>query len=239
MGSPSDPIATPLPDPTGADALATASDPVEETAAAAAVRLVLAAEPPSMLDGKVHIGIAVGLRTGEKPSALVVPDVLGVADGSAPVYLAKPLKLKLKRIQKYLEAKAPAEKKGLDDNPKLKRFLTNTDVAINSLYFRNSREAKAAVPADPKASPATKEVPAVTELKRLLLMQFEVDFAAAEKALTPEEQQPGGGGLIGSLTGDKDLSELFDITSVSLRVLQCDEENVEILQKYIDAVSED
>jgi hypothetical protein len=116
----------------------------EDNALTVPARLVLEAEPPSMLDGKVHVGIAVGLRTGDKPSALVIPDVLGIADGSAPVYLAKPLTLELNKIRNYLEKKDPGSKAKLDANPKLGRFLANTDVAINSLYFRNSRDARAA-----------------------------------------------------------------------------------------------
>src|ERR1700744_3828555 len=97
-------------------------------------RLVLDAEPASMLDGKVHIGIAVGLRTGDKPSALVVSDVLSITAGS-PIYLTKPLTLELDKIRAYLAKKDKTANENLDKNEKLKAFLKNTEVAINSLYF--------------------------------------------------------------------------------------------------------
>jgi hypothetical protein len=210
----------------------------DDKLATAAAPIVLEAEPASMLDGKVHIGIAVGLKTGDKPSALVVPDVLGVVGGTSPVYLTKPLKLKLEKIQAYLKAKAGEETTTLQQDPKLQRFLTNTEVAINSLYFRKGRKGVPAVAAS-AGPPPTVAKEGVSEIQQLLLMQFEVDFAAGEAQLTDEEKAPGKGGLIGSLTGDPHLSELFEITSVSLRVLQCDKDNVETLQKYIDAVSED
>ena len=32
-------------------------------------KLQLKAEPPTMLDGKVHVGVAIGLSTDDKPSA--------------------------------------------------------------------------------------------------------------------------------------------------------------------------
>jgi hypothetical protein len=241
---------TPTPDPTavtnGAVVANGAAAADEELALAPeekpATRLVLDAEPPSMLDGKVHIGIAVGLKTGDKPSALVVSDVLGITAGS-PIYLTKPLKIELDKIRKYLKKKAEKANEDLDKNEKLRAFLANTEVAINSLYFRSSRKYKAAV----KASDGPPKVEAQEEIKalnRLLLMQFDVNFDAG-KAASDEEERTNpdkfkkSGGLIGSLTGDPDLSELFEVTSLSLRVLQCDKADVETLQKYIDAVSAD
>lgn len=66
-----------------------------------------------------------------------------------------------------------------------------------------------------------------------MLMQFALNFDAGKE---------GKGGLIQALTGDKDLGELFDITGVSLRVLQCDakkDPNAKAtLQRYIDGLSE-
>jgi len=60
-------------------------------------------------------------------------------------------------------------------------------------------------------------------------MQFALNFS---------KEEDGSGGLIGSLTGDPDLSAMFDITALSLRVLRCDKENVDVLQNYIDGLSD-
>jgi hypothetical protein len=195
-------------------------DEEEQGAKTAPAQLVLAAEPKTMLDGKLHVGFAVGLKTGDDPSALVVPDVAAAVDGTSPVYLTKPLTLNLDKILAYLSkkdgelAKDKLEKK----YPALAKFLESTTVAIDSFYYRNG---KAAV-----TTPPDKVAKAVA---RLMLMQFELNFAAADAT--------GKAGLIKSLTGDDDLSALFEVTSLSLRVLQCDEESEETLQAYIDALA--
>ena len=191
----------------------------EETAtlpATAPARLQLAAEPPSMLDGNVHVGVAVGLRTGDRPSALVVPDVTGVTSGTSPVYLAKPLKIELDNIVNYLDKKSPGTKQTLKDNPTLKGFLTNTSVSIDSFYYKGGEAGK--------------------ENDGLLLMQFALNFTQADADAANNDSS---GGLIGSLTGDPDLSQMFDITSLSLRALQCGKDNVEVLQNYVDGLSEE
>ena len=39
-------------------------------------------------------------------------------------------------------------------------------------------------------------------------------------------------GLIGTLTGDEDLGNLFDIQGAAVRVLRCPKGSYEVLQKY-------
>lgn len=189
--------------------------------ATAPARLQLEAEPPTMLDGKVHVGVAVGLRTGDRPSALVVPDVTGVTSGTSPVYLAKPLKIELNKIVAYLDKKSPGTKQTLEDNQTLKGFLTNTSVSIDSFYYKKAETQEAGTP---------------KENDGLLLMQFALNFTKADADDANEDQT---GGLIGSLTGDSDLSAMFDITSLSLRALQCGKDNVKVLQNYVDGLSEE
>jgi hypothetical protein len=46
-------------------------------------------------------------------------------------------------------------------------------------------------------------------------------------------------GLITSLTGDKELGELFDVTGASVRLLRCKEQDFPILQKYAAQLTED
>ena len=175
-------------------------------------RLQLTAEPPTMLDGNVHVGVAIGLTTSGKPSALVVPDVAGVGKGTAPVYLTKPLRIELENILNYLESKAPGTKKTLQENKALSGFLKNTSVSIDSFYYRKA----------PDPTP-----PATEKGAGILLMQFALNFTKGE----------GQGGLIGDLTGDENLSKLFDVTGIALRVLQCGTDDVKVLQYYVDALS--
>jgi hypothetical protein len=189
-----------------------AKDTNEENPPAVPAQLQLKAEPPTMLDGKVHVGVAIGLRTGDRPSALVVPDVLGVGKGESPVYLAKPLKIELEKILDYLNKKQDGIKDQLKgENSPVKNFLKNTSVAIDSFYFKKGKKPEGAT----------------EEKGELLLMQFALNFA----------KEGEEGGLIGNLTGDNDLSEMFDITGLSLRVLRCDKDNVEVLQNYVDGLS--
>jgi len=196
-----------------------ANDANNQNLPAVPAKLQLKAEPPTMLDGKVHVGVAIGLSTEDKPSALVVPDVTGVGKGTSPVYLAKPLKIHLEKILDYIEKKGPGTKKAIEDNQQLKGFLTNTSVAIDSFYYRG-------------AQPEQKG-------DGILLMQFALNFTKEKKDEADKEAGEGKGGLIGSLTGDPDLSQMFDITGLSLRVLRCDKDNVEVLQNYVDGLSEE
>jgi len=187
-----------------------AKDTNDQDLPAVPAKLQLKAEPPTMLDGKVHVGVAIGLTTAGRPSALVVPDVKGITDGTSPVYLAKPLKIELDKILEYLESQQQGIKETLKGTP-LKNFLQNTSVAIDSFYFRKGIKTEGA--AGDKGG--------------LLLMQFALNF-------TKEGDE---GGLIGDLTGDPNLSKMFDITGLSLRVLRCDKDNVEVLQNYVDGLS--
>jgi hypothetical protein len=199
-------------------------------------RLQLAAEPSTILDGKVHVGFAVGLTSDGKASAVVVPDVTGVIAGTAPVYLAKPVKLKLEKLYAYLDKKADGATKSLKDNPALTGFLNATSVSVDSLYYK-----RASIVTPAKVAPDT-PAPEVRGEDQILLMQFALNFteADAKADATAKVGQGSSGGLIGALTGDKDLSELFDITGLSVRVLCCKgDENVKTLQNYVDGLFAD
>ncbi len=195
----------------------------DQGAKTAPAQLVLSAEPKTMLDGNLHVGFAVGLKTNDNPSALVLPDVAAAVAGTAPVYLAKPLRIEFKKILTYLDAKQPGTAAKINDMKALKGFIQNTAVAFDSFYYRKGAAAVPAKPAEGNNS-ETKATAAVTPL---LLMQFEIDFTGEK------------GGLIGALTDDADLSALFEVTSISLRALKCDEDSVETLQNYIDALAAD
>ena len=154
--------------------------------------------------------------------------------------VAKPLELEFSNIEKYLEARTPEAKKALEENDKLNKFLDATSVSIDSFYYRRGKvltEAKAGPPV------VKEELEAMT-----LLFQFGLNFTGKhaadqkkikdEDAAKPEAQRDGG--LIGALTGDKNLSQLFDITAISVRVLSVKgDENVKTLQAYVDGLFTD
>jgi len=201
-------------------------------------RLQLAAEPSTILDGKVHVGFALGLTSGGKASAVVSPDVTGVTAGTAPVYLAKPIKLELSKLLKYLEKKSGgAEAKAtLEGNPKLANFLRATSVSVDSLYYKR---ASVITPAKTDGGTTTPEVRGEDQI---LLMQFALNFTENDAKEDKANKAAAGkkGGLIGALTGDEDLSELFDVTGLSVRVLCCKgDDNVKILQNYVDGLFAD
>src|SRR6266481_6174936 len=175
-----------------------------------------------MLNGEVHVGLAIGLISNQRPTALVIPDIPGVKEGTSPVYLAKPLSLELKNLANFIQKKTKTDltkvgTEGGKTTGPLGKFLTNTSVSVNAFYFRAGKEDK---------------TPANT-IPRLMLMQFALNFDAGKE---------GKGGLIKALTDDDDLGALFDITGVSLRVLQCDakkDPNAKAtLQSYIDGLSD-
>lgn len=183
--------------------------------------LELASEPSTILDGNVHVGFAIGLTAGSKASALVVPDVTGVTTGTSPVFLAKPITLEFVKIKNYLANKAADAKTQLDTlekKPELKRFLESTSVSINSFYYKGAAKAEDGI----------------------VLFQIALNFTKADADKDKDDKKTGStGGIIGALTGDKDLSELFDITGMSVRVLRCKgDENVKILQAYADSLKD-
>jgi hypothetical protein len=77
---------------------------------------------------------------------------------------------------------------------------------------------------------------------QILLMQFALNFTENDAKEDKVDKAAAGkkGGLIGALTGDEDLSELFDVTGLSVRVLCCKgDDNVKILQNYVDGLFAD
>lgn len=146
----------------------------------------------ALADGKAHVGVAIAVSSGMQDSVLMIPDVGAVKDGKSPIYITRPITLKLEKLTKFLENKKITLPKELND------LLKDTTVACDAFYF---------TPATP--APENKPGPK--------LMQFRLQF---------------NNGLIASLTGDKDIGELFDVKGVYVRYVQCDPNQLKLLTAY-------
>jgi hypothetical protein len=145
----------------------------------------------SLLGTETHVGIAIRVKSSGGPSTLVIPDVKGAKTGAFPVYITKPIRLELAKLQQFLK------NKGVTLPEELNNLLKDTSVACNAFYY--------------------------TAANGPLLMMFTLQFNK---------------GLIASLTGDKDIGDLFDIEGVAARVFRCAEDKFPVLQKYAAELAE-
>jgi hypothetical protein len=137
------------------------------------------------LDGQNHVGIAITVESDGKTSVLTIPDVGKVTAGGSPVYITKPIVLKLDNLRKFLN------KKKVTLPPAIDGLLKDASLSCDAFYF--------------------------TANSGPLLMMFQLQFTK---------------GLIASLTGDKDIGELFDIKGAAVRVFRCSKEKFPTLESY-------
>ena len=137
------------------------------------------------LDGQNHVGIAITVESDGKTSVLTIPDVGKVTAGESPVYITKPIVLKLDNLRKFLN------KKKVTLPPAIDGLLKDASLSCDAFYF--------------------------TANSGPLLMMFQIQFTK---------------GLIASLTGDKDIGELFDIKGAAVRVFRCSKEKFPTLESY-------
>ena len=182
------------PAPSDSDVIVTKPEPDTSTPAASVAYpggdILAGAE--ALADGKPHVGVAIAVSSGMQDSIIMMPDVTVVSKGESPIYITRPITLKLEKLTKFLENKKIKLPKELDD------LLKDTTVACDAFYF---------TPNTPK--PANKPGPK--------LMQFRLQFKT---------------GLIGTLTGDKDIGDLFDIKGVYVRFVQCEPGQLKLLTAY-------
>jgi hypothetical protein len=180
-----------------------------------AVALAQPVAPPAvlsgadkLLDGSLHVGVAVQVTSDGKPSTLMITDVTQIAKGY-PIYITKPIRIKGANLETFFD------KKGVALPASVKGLIGKTSISCEAFYYAGS----VGPPADPNAQPAN---PPVATTASLLLMVFALQF---------------DDGLIKALTGDEALGALFDIQGASVRLLKCPESSYKILQNYAAELS--
>jgi hypothetical protein len=82
-----------------------------------------------MMDGKSHTGIAVAVTSSGQTSVLMIPDVAAVKEGNGPVYITKPIKLELAKLNAFLG------KKDIKLPEEVQNLLKDTSVSCDAFYF--------------------------------------------------------------------------------------------------------
>jgi len=83
----------------------------------------------SLLGTETHVGIAIRVKSSGGPSVLVIPDVKGAKTGAFPVYITKPIRLDLVKLQSFLK------KKDVTLPDELNNLLKDTSVACDAFYY--------------------------------------------------------------------------------------------------------
>ena len=178
--------------------------------------------PKTLFDGETHFGVAVAVKADGKESYLMIPDATNITKGQ-PVYITKRVSLEGKHLETYLAKKSVSMPKEVKD------LLKTTSISCDAFYFSKNERAlteteKTAWLEEHKAdNDAATKATKITVDEGALLMMFEVTFDK---------------GLMGALTGDQDLANLFDISGASLRVLRCREPSKKILEEYVELLGE-
>lgn len=81
------------------------------------------------LDGQTHFGVSVLVTSDGKPSTLMIPDVTGVAAGTSPVYITKPIRIDGKNLKAYFVDK------GLTLPDALASLIDDTKISCEAFYF--------------------------------------------------------------------------------------------------------
>ena len=165
-----------------------------------------------MLEGDTHVSVAVVVASDGKESTLMLSDVEAIASGGAPVYITKPISLVGSKLVTFLD------KKGVVIPPPLDAIIDAATITCNAFYVTANKTVD-----DTKATPEEKKAAEAQVSSGPILVMFSIEFDD----------------LIGKLTGDTSIKELFQIKGTSLRVFRCPEDKYPLLQKYAKELYED
>ena len=186
--------------------------------------------PDRVFDGDLHYGIAITLTASGKQSTIMIPDASKISMGE-PVYTTGRVGVHGEALIDFLKAKGVNLPKALSD------LIGNTTISCDAFYY--------------STKPVTfkKDDDKCKELqKRLGLADTEWQEWLKNHAIgsdKPNEFKIDEGpllmmfsinfdkGLIGSLTHEEHLGDLFDITGGSVRVVRCPLEKIGTLKDYV------
>jgi len=90
---------------------------------------VLSGVDDTLADGAPHVGVAIAVSSGMQDSLIMIPDVAKVKKGESPIYITRPITLKLEKLTAFLKNKS------ITLPPELDRLLKDTTVACDAFYF--------------------------------------------------------------------------------------------------------
>lgn len=173
-----------------------------------------------LFDGATHVGVAVEVAASGDVAYVMIPDATRIKEGK-PIFITAPVRLDGKNLSNFLKAKGV----NIDaNNNPLGGLLKNVSVGCEAFYFSTEKEkldTEEKVKDYNDANPGAQKKKGEEVERGPLLMMFEVEVDK---------------GLIGTLSGDKDLGNLFDINSVMLRVLRCPASKRSVLEDYVRAL---
>jgi hypothetical protein len=90
--------------------------------------IVTSGGAPHLLDGKVHVGLAVEVSSGTGLSTLMIPDVTGLKDGQ-PLYITNPIGIVGKHLKNFLTQREVVLP------PEVERLIEDTTISCGAFYY--------------------------------------------------------------------------------------------------------
>ena len=183
--------------------------------------------PEGITDFKTHVGFAITVKASGKPATIMIPDATRVNEG-APVYITGRIAIRGENLQAFLS------EKGLTLPPPIERLLESTEIACEAFYYstkieyydETSCQAKLNLQDDKWQEWKTKH-------KTIEEGKDKGKYAVDEGPILIMFTIQFDKGIIGALTDNESLSNLFDITGGSIRVIRCPGNRRGDLEKYV------
>lgn len=185
--------------------------------------------PDGVFDGEMHFGVAITVTADGKQSTIMIPDATKISKG-APVYTTGRVGIHGEHLTNFLEKKGAKLPKALSD------LIGGCRISCDAFYYST------------KPFTFKKDDGKFNELKNKLGLsgtdwnewlnmylksgssdEYEIDEGPLLMMFSIDFDK----GLIGSLTGDEHLGELFDVTGGSVRVLRCPSDKADTLKEYV------
>jgi hypothetical protein len=185
--------------------------------------------PDQVFDGEMHYGVAITIMADGKQSTIMIPDASKISKGE-PVYTTGRVGIHGKALMDFLKAKGvtlPAELSG---------FIGNTTISCDAFYY-STRPVTFKKDDDKyikvKQRLGLEDADWANWLKNHAISEGSEEYKIDEGPLLMMFAINFDKGLIGSLTKDEHLGDLFDISGGSIRIVRCPIEKVDTLKNYV------